>query len=929
MGDKMAHGAGSHLELPRQVGDPAQRASEARFRILAEESPVILWARDAHGAPEFVNRAFRDFYGVTLDQAERTGWWPPVHPEDAPRFEEVALSAIRERKPFRAEARVRRADGEWRWMAACGQPRFGAAGEFLGHVGVSVDITDRKRAEEALRQSEKKLRVSVANAAIGFVVTTTEGSILEANPAYCAITGYGIEELRNMQPRQLIHPDDYAANQRQLQRMVAGEISDFVIENRYRRKGGEVVWVRKSTSVVRDALGEPQWEIVLVEDISKRKRAEALLRESEEHFRAFVTASADVVYRMSPDWSEMRELRGREFVLGTDAPRRGWLEKYIHPDDRPHVMEVVREAIRAKSVFQLEHRVLQVDGSVGWTFSRAIPLVDANGTIVEWFGAASDITARKRAEEALRESEERLRLFIDHAPAAVAMFDREMRYLAVSRRFLGDFKLSLQDVLGRSHYEVFPEVPERWKQIHRRCLAGAVETCDEEPFPRADGTLDWVRWEIHPWHTAAGEIGGIILFSEVITERKRSMEALRASEAALREADRQKNRFLSMLSHELRNPLAPIRNGLYILDRAAPGGEQAKRAQAIIERQIGQMTWLIDDLLDVTRIAHGKIQLQRERLDLNELAHSTVDDHRAIFARSDVRLDVQPATEEVWVDGDRVRLAQVISNLLQNAAKFTPRGGRTTVSLQADSARGQAILTVRDTGAGIEPEMLPRLFQAFAQADSTLDRSKGGLGLGLALVKGLVEMHGGSVSAASDGRGTGAAFTIALPLDVTAARTLPAWPDLGGAAVPRRVLVIEDNEDAANSLREVLELDEHVVDVAYTGREGIEKAQAFHPDVVLCDIGLPEMDGYEVARTMRADPELSRVALVAVSGYAQPEDVETAREAGFDAHLAKPPSIDTLERALAEVGRGGASWVDSQRGARARSARERGSSQSR
>jgi len=761
-----------------QEDEIALRASEARFRILADDSPVILWARDVCGVPEFVNRAFREFYGLTLEEVEGTGWWPPVHPEDAPLFERVALSAIRERKPFRAEARVRRADGEWRWMAACGQPRLGAAGEFLGHVGISVDITDRKRAEESLRQSEQKLRVAVAHAAIGFALTTPEGRILEANPAYCTVTGYGLDELRQMTPWQIVHPDDLDENQRQVERMLSGEISDFVIENRYLRKNGDVVWVRKSTSVVSDARGQPQWAIALVEDI----------------------------------------------------------------------------------------------------------------------------TERKQAEEALRVNEERLRLFIEHAPAAVAMFDREMRYLAASRRFLGDYKVSLQDVLGRSHYEVFPEVPERWKQIHRRCLAGAVETCDEEPFPRADGTVDWVRWEIHPWHTAAGEIGGIMLFSELITERKRTMEALRESEAALREADRQKNRFLATLSHELRNPLSPIRNALYILERAAPGGEQARRAQAIIHRQIGQMTWLIDDLLDVTRIAHGKIQLQRERLDLNELAHRTVEDHRAIFTKSDIRLEVLPATTEVWVDGDRVRLAQVIGNLLQNAAKFTPQGGRATVSVQADTARGQGILTVRDTGTGIDPGLLPRLFQAFTQADSTLDRSKGGLGLGLALVKGLVEMHGGSVTAASGGPGKGAAFTITLPLDVTAARIFPEWPGRGVAAEPRRVLVIEDNEDAANSLREVLELDEHVVEVAYTGREGIEKAHAFHPDVVLCDIGLPEMDGYEVARAMRADVDLSRVALVALSGYAQPEDVETARKAGFDAHLAKPPSIDTLERALAEVG---------------------------
>jgi CheY-like chemotaxis protein len=209
---------------------------------------------------------------------------------------------------------------------------------------------------------------------------------------------------------------------------------------------------------------------------------------------------------------------------------------------------------------------------------------------------------------------------------------------------------------------------------------------------------------------------------------------------------------------------------------------------------------------------------------------------------------------------------------------------------------------VQDTGSGIEAEMLPRLFQAFTQAESTLDRGKGGLGLGLALVKGLVEMHGGSVRAASGGLGQGSSFTISLPLEVAAGRITASPPRVGGAAAPHRVLVIEDNEDAADTLREVLELDEHVVEVAYSGREGIEKARAFHPDVVVCDIGLPEMDGYQVARAMRADAELGRIGLIAVSGYAQPEDVAMAKEAGFDVHLAKPPSLEALARAIADAG---------------------------
>ena len=270
------------------------------------------------------------------------------------------------------------------------------------------------------------------------------------------------------------------------------------------------------------------------------------------------------------------------------------------------------------------------------------------------------------------------------------------------------------------------------------------------------------------------------------------------------------------------------------------------------------------------------------------------------FSSRSVALDLRAVQEPLWIEADATRVAQIVGNLLHNAAKFTNAGGRVTVSVGREE--GQAMIQVADDGVGIAPELLPRVFEPFTQADSSLSRPSGGLGLGLALVKGLVEMQGGSVSAASDGLGKGAAITITLPLEVTAAPSIPARPGVRDAAAPRRVLVIEDKEDTADSLREVLEFDEHVVEVAYSGRDGIEKARVFHPDVVLCDIGLPEMDGYEVARTMRADPDLGRIGLVAVSGYALPEDVAMAKEAGFDLHLAKPPSIDSLERALAEVG---------------------------
>jgi PAS domain S-box-containing protein len=783
------------------------------------------------------------------------------------------------------------------------RPSSAAICEAAGGLEVNAEL--QQKTEELARANSdlRRLATVVQDSNDAVTVQDLEGRILAWNRGAERMYGYSKDEALQMNVEALVPEEGRAQARGFLETIARGEEVASLEVSRLTKDGRTLeVWL--TTTKLVDDQGRAVAVATTERDVTERKRAEEALRESEEGYRALVTASSEVVYRMNPDWSEMRELRGREFIVDTGMPTRYWLENYIHPDDLPHVTAAIAEAIRTRSTFQAEHRVQRLDGSPGWTFSLAIPLFDGNGAIKEWFGAASNVTARKKAEEALRASEERLRLAQE--VAHVGTFEWDIR------TGVNTWTPELEAMHGLPRGGFAKTQPAWEKLVHPDDRAEAVRRVEQSFETGAptegewrvvwpDGTVHWLagRWQV--LKDASGKPLRVTGIHIDVTERKRA-EALRASEAALREADRQKNEFLAMLSHELRNPLAPIRNSLYILERAAPGGVQARRARAVIDRQLGHMTWLIDDLLDVTRITRGKIRLERECLDLNDLAQRTVEEHRTLFAKSDVRLEVLPSSAEVWVEGDRVRLAQVVGNLLQNAAKFTPRGGRATLSVQADRSRGLAIVTVRDTGAGIRPEMLPRLFRPFTQADVTLDRSKGGLGLGLALVKGLVEMHGGSVTASSGGAGKGAAFTIRLPLDTATARTMPAQHGLGGGAAARRVLVIEDNEDAADTLREVLELDEHVVDVAYTGREGIEKARAFHPDVVLCDIGLPEMDGYEVARAMRADPELGRVALVAVSGYAQPEDVATAREAGFDAHLAKPPSIETLERALTEVG---------------------------
>jgi two-component system CheB/CheR fusion protein len=380
-------------------------------------------------------------------------------------------------------------------------------------------------------------------------------------------------------------------------------------------------------------------------------------------------------------------------------------------------------------------------------------------------------------------------------------------------------------------------------------------------------------------------------------ETQRAREALREANLQLEEADRRKDEFLAVLSHELRTPLAPIKNSLYLLERSEAEGPQARRAREIMERQVDHMTRLVSDLLDVSRITHGKIRLQCERIDLREVVGRTIEDLRSGFTARRIELHAEQPGRPVWVDGDATRLGQALGNLLHNAAKFTNDGGAVSVTLRQEGET--AVLQVRDSGVGIAPAMLGRIFQPFTQADRTLDRSTGGLGLGLALVKGVVELHGGEVSAHSDGAGKGSEFTLRLPArpEPAAAAQAPLAP----ARRARRVLVIEDNEDAAETLQAALELNGHEVAVAFDGPRGLERARAFGPEAVLCDIGLPGMDGYAVARAFRSDAALRDVALVALTGYALPEDVERAKAAGFDRHLAKPPDLATLERVLSEL----------------------------
>ncbi len=386
---------------------------------------------------------------------------------------------------------------------------------------------------------------------------------------------------------------------------------------------------------------------------------------------------------------------------------------------------------------------------------------------------------------------------------------------------------------------------------------------------------------------------------DALVERRRAAEELARQAAQLREADRRKDEFLATLAHELRNPLAPVRTGLEVLKRM-PNSEAASRAREMMDRQIGQMVRLIDDLMDVSRITLGKVTLKKERLMLRTVIDAAIETSRPLIDANHHGLRVNVPDEAIWVEADRTRLAQVLGNLLNNAAKYTPAGGQIEVAAGRDG--DAAFVRITDTGIGIAREDIPEAFELFSQLHRPLDRHHGGLGIGLALVKKLMDMHGGSIAAESEGVGRGTAFTIRLP---TAAAAVDAQSITGMApslaVQPRRILVVDDNVDAAESLSMLLESLGHQIRTAHTGPAALNAALDFDPDLVLLDIGLPGLSGYEVARRFRANEKLAAAMLVAVTGWGSDEDRKKASDAGFDVHLTKPIEMTAIERVLARA----------------------------
>ena len=647
----------------------------------------------------------------------------------------------------------------------------------------------------------------------------------------------------------------------------------------------------------------------VIRDVTERKQADERLLQSEHRQKFILDSIPQKLVTTKPDGSvdyfnpQWMEYTGLPFEQIRDW---GW-KQFIHPDDVDDHIRSWLYATNTGEVYEHESRFRRADGEYRWHVSRGVPMRDESGKIIMWMGANTDIHDIKLAEMALMDSEIRYRRLFETAKDGILILDTESGRITDANPFMSE-------LLGYSHGHFIGK--ELWE------IGLFSDKAANEAAVRTLQTSGYIRYEHLPLETNTGltvevevvanayhedhhkviqcNIRDITERSRLETERNRLEIQMREQAVALEDLHRRKDEFLAMLSHELRNPLSPIASALQLLGLQKNEDALQQKARTIIERQVGQLTRLIDDLLEVSRITTGRIHLQQERVALNAIVEHAVETVRPLIVRHQHALTVSLSKEPIWVFADAARLEQVVVNLLTNAAKFTHDAGHIWVGVQQE--RDECILRVRDNGIGIAPETLPHIFDLFTQAEKSLDRSQGGLGIGLALVQRIVEMHKGRVEAVST-LGEGTEFVVHLPVMMATANP-PI--ELENESLKKndhslRIPVVDDNEDAAQMLGMLLLKSGHEVLTVHDGPSTLTAAQDFCPNVVLLDIGLPGMDGFEVARKMREQEIFKGVTLVAMTGYGQDSDRQRSRDAGFDHHLVKPPDFNKLQQILAAV----------------------------
>lgn len=926
----------------RQRWEATLRDSEERLRLAAEAAELGIWSWQ----PEGDVVAWQNDRPYEIFALSRTE--PPVtaarfqaeflHPDDLSIFTEAFSRTERGKVPLSCECRIRRTDGEIRWVAFTGQVVDGA--EKLRLIGTVQDITDRKKAEEAIRVSEARHSLTVmladtihplsdplavqaeasrllgqrlgANRVLYFevlgndyVVERDYTHLVPSGAGRYPIASFGAELLTTyLAGNTAVEADVNSLACLTLKEKEAYadlKIRSYVgvplLKNGALRAGMAVhmatprAWTAVEVAMI-ESTAERTWAAI------ERVRAEAALRQSEER-SAFVRLSSGVGFwycDLPFNVLQWDELVKAHFHLPPDATVT--IETFydrIHPEDREPTRRAIERSIEGRTPYKVDYRTVKPEtGAVTWVRAIGRTFYAADGTPNRFDGVTLDVSDQKRAEASLRESEQRFRLVADAAPVLIWLSRRDKRRYWFNQPWLAFTGRSMEQEVGNGWAEgVHPGDFERCFHMYSRAFDARTPFSIEYRLRRQDGEFRWLIDNGVPRYTAEGEFDGYIGSCLDVTDYKNA-------DAELRDADRRKDEFLATLAHELRNPLAPIRNGLQVIRLAGATGT-IEQARAMMERQLGQMVRLVDDLLDMSRVTTGKLELRRAIVEIRAVIDAALETSLPSIEEAEHQLTVEVPDEPIWVEGDVTRLAQVVSNLLNNSAKYTHQGGHVRVTVEREDE--MVVVSVADNGIGIPPAMLEKVFAMFTQVDRALEKTTGGLGIGLSLVKGLVEMHGGTIEARSQGEGRGSEFAVRLPVVSSAVQnvTQQVADEQVGSSSRRRILVADDNVDSATSLGKLLELLGNDVRTANDGLHALDVAEKFRPDVILLDIGMPKLNGYEAARRIRTLAWGQKAMLVALTGWGKDDDRKRSSDAGFDHHLVKPVEIAVLMKLLGEL----------------------------
>jgi PAS domain S-box-containing protein len=802
-------------------------------------------------------------------------------------------------------------------------------------------LAERQRAAETLHQERERYRVTLASIGDAVIATDADGKVTFMNGVAESLAGWSLAEAVGRplpEVFRIVHEHTREPVESPVQRALReGAISGLANHTVLIDRGGAERPIDDSAAPIRDGAAGPAGAVLVFRDVSERKRAQL----AQARLAAIVESSDDAIISKDLNGTILSWNAGAVRLFGyTPGEAVGRSITLIIPPDRlDEESDILERLRRGQRIEHFETVRVCKDGRPIDISLVISPIRNDEGRVVGASKIARDITERKRAEGELRKQTERMRLLWEAASVLLTTEEPEAMMRGLFARVAPHFGLDTyfnfmvteagdalrlvsclgipeeatrsirrlefgQAVCGAVAQTRQPITATRIQQSDDprvqlvKCFGVRVYACN--PLLAGDrllGTLSFASRTRDTFDPDELEfLRTICRYVTVAYERLGLVRELRA-------ADRKKDDFIALLAHELRNPLAPIRNGLQVLRLSGGDAEAAAQAQAMMDRQLAHMVRLIDDLLDISRINRNKMELRRARVSLADVVASAIETARPLIDEAGHELRVSLPGRPVYLDADLTRLAQVFSNLLTNSAKHSEHGGH--IWLTAERRGGEVVVSVRDTGIGIPRGSLENIFDMFSQVDRSIERSTGGLGIGLALVKGLVEMHGGQVKAESAGEGQGATFTVTLPVAADRAASAPSTAAHSQAAAGQRILVVDDNRDGANSLATMLRLLGNEVRTAHDGVAAVEVAGQFRPEVILMDVGMPKLNGLEATRCIRKQAWGRDMTIIALTGWGQENDRERSREAGCDGHLVKPVNLPDLEKLLVEP-RGGA-----------------------